>query len=206
METFSALLALCAGNLPVTGEFPAQRPVTRSFDVFFNLRLNKRLNKQSWGWWFETPSRSLWRYCNDDNLWCSPFSAMGVTGAVQNQFAGMEFWYEINTQFGSRKAFETGMCVTLEKCALHVRYVFIPSLFHSSIHSLIYPPPLSRSRCHTLSSLSCRSSLSLISLFSLSSLSSLSPFSLSLYIYICMYTRYMYNTSTLLHTCQQSKA
>ena len=33
-------------------EFPAQRPVTRSFDVFFDLRLNRRLNKQQWGWWF----------------------------------------------------------------------------------------------------------------------------------------------------------
>ena len=46
METFSALLAICAGNSPVPGEFPAQRPVTRSFDVFFDLRLNKRLSKQ----------------------------------------------------------------------------------------------------------------------------------------------------------------
>ena len=64
METFSALLALCAGNPPVTGEFPSQRPVTQSFDVFFDLRLNKRLSKQSWGWWFETPLRSLWRHCN----------------------------------------------------------------------------------------------------------------------------------------------
>ena len=45
METFSALPAICAGNSPVTGEFPAQRPVTRSFDVFFDLRLNKRLSK-----------------------------------------------------------------------------------------------------------------------------------------------------------------
>ena len=44
MEAFSALLALCAGNSPVTGEFPAQRPVTRSFDVFFDLWLNKRLS------------------------------------------------------------------------------------------------------------------------------------------------------------------
>ena len=41
METFSALLAICVGNLPVTGEFPAQGPVTRSFDVFFDLRLNE---------------------------------------------------------------------------------------------------------------------------------------------------------------------
>ena len=47
METFSALLAICARNSPVPGEFLAQRPVTRSFDVFFDLRLNKRLNKQS---------------------------------------------------------------------------------------------------------------------------------------------------------------
>ena len=45
---------------------PTQRPVTRCFDVFFDLRLNKRLSKQPWGWWFETPSWSLWRQCNDD--------------------------------------------------------------------------------------------------------------------------------------------
>ena len=55
METFSALLAICAGNSPVTGEFRAQRPVTQNFDVFFDLRLNIRLSKQWRGWWFETP-------------------------------------------------------------------------------------------------------------------------------------------------------
>ena len=70
METFSALLALCAGNSPDTGEFPAQRPVTRSFDVFFDLRLNKRSSKQSWGWWFETLSRPLWRHLNEMNRSC----------------------------------------------------------------------------------------------------------------------------------------
>ena len=64
METFSVLLAICAGNSPVPGEFCAQRPVTRSFDVFFDLRLNKRLSKQSWGCWFETLSYPLWRHCN----------------------------------------------------------------------------------------------------------------------------------------------
>ena len=62
METFPVLLALCAWNSTVTGEFPAQRPVARSFDVFFGLRLNKRLSKQWWGWWFETPSLSLWHH------------------------------------------------------------------------------------------------------------------------------------------------
>ena len=55
----------CAGNSPVPGEFPAQRPVTRSFDVFFDLRPNKRLSKKWWGWWFETSSCPLWRHSND---------------------------------------------------------------------------------------------------------------------------------------------
>ena len=64
METFSALLAICVGNSLVSGGFPTQRPVRRSFDVFFDLCLNKRLSNQSWGWWFETPSHPLWRHCN----------------------------------------------------------------------------------------------------------------------------------------------
>ena len=65
MEIFSALLALCAGNSPVAGEFPSKRPETRSFDAYFYLRLNKRLGKQSRRWWFKTPSRSLWRRCDE---------------------------------------------------------------------------------------------------------------------------------------------
>ena len=65
MEAFSASLALCVGNSPVTGEFSSQRPVTRNFDVSFDLCLNKRLSKQSRRRWFETSSRSLWRHCND---------------------------------------------------------------------------------------------------------------------------------------------
>ena len=50
MGTFSALLALCEGNPPVTGGFPSQRPVTRSFDVFFDLRwTNGRANNRDAG-------------------------------------------------------------------------------------------------------------------------------------------------------------
>ena len=64
MERFFASLALCVGNPPVTGEFPSQMPVTQSFDVFFDLHLNKRLSKQSRRRWFKTPLRSLWRHCN----------------------------------------------------------------------------------------------------------------------------------------------
>ena len=69
METFSVLLAICAWNSPVTGEFHTQRPGTQSFDVYFELRPNKRLSKQLWGWWFETPSHPLWRHRNDSELW-----------------------------------------------------------------------------------------------------------------------------------------
>ena len=63
METFSALLAICAGDSPVTGEFPEQRLVMRSFDVFFDL--NKRLSKQEWSRWIETPLPPLWRHCSE---------------------------------------------------------------------------------------------------------------------------------------------
>ena len=58
------LLALCARNSPVTGEFRTQRPVTRSLDVSFDLRLNKYLSKQWRRRWVQTSSRSLWRHCD----------------------------------------------------------------------------------------------------------------------------------------------
>ena len=62
METFSALLALCAGIHRSPVNSPPQRPVKQSFAVFFDLHLNKHLSKQSWGWRLATPSCSLWRY------------------------------------------------------------------------------------------------------------------------------------------------
>ena len=80
METFSALLSLCTGNSPVTGEFPIQRPVTRSFGVFFDMRLNKRLSKQSRRHCAHydvtamsnceaDPQKALQRMLNVDDLW-----------------------------------------------------------------------------------------------------------------------------------------
>ena len=86
METFSALLAFCNGNSPVPVEVPSQRPVTRSFDIFFDLCLNKRLSKQSRRWWFETPSRPLWHHCS---VFVSVFSRRdssitGSDGVTQN--------------------------------------------------------------------------------------------------------------------------
>ena len=98
----SALLALCAENSPVIGEFPSQRPVTQSFDVFFDLCLNKRLSKQSLGWWFEMPSRSLWRHCNDR----VNFNIQAETKYVglcrqhfQINFLVLNSWYQISVTY-----------------------------------------------------------------------------------------------------------
>ena len=119
-ETFSALLALCSGNSPVTVGFPAQRPVTRSFDVFFDLRLNKRLRKQWWGWRFETPSHPLWRHC----IICQC--------TVEYQWLANNFWFwlkiieallkiltEIDTgsenQFAESSEFSTNLQITLQQ-------------------------------------------------------------------------------------------
>ena len=95
-ETFPASLVICAGNSPVTGEFPAQRLVTRNFDVFFNLRLNKRLSKQWRGWWFETPSRSLLRHCNICMNW---FASVNYIFVMINRFMDIKWnaWWRIWT-------------------------------------------------------------------------------------------------------------
>ena len=86
-------------------EFPAQRPVTRGFDVFFDLRPDKRLSKQSWGWWFETPSHSLWRHCNASVLshwhcmwqaydWPIPVHYIDVImGAIASQITSLTIVY-----------------------------------------------------------------------------------------------------------------
>ena len=74
-------------------EFPTQRPVTRSFDVFFDLRLKKRLSKQPWGWWFEMRSWSLWRQCNgvqiSQSIWFNTpwgFCLEIITNSVSKQY------------------------------------------------------------------------------------------------------------------------
>ena len=95
METFSALLALCTGNSPVTGEFPAQRPVRQSIDIFFDLHLNKPLSKQWWGRWFETPSWSLWRHCDAPD-WCH---LLGDKDADHEVCLKLNFWCTLSFQW-----------------------------------------------------------------------------------------------------------
>ena len=91
--------SVATGNSPVTGEFPSHRPVTRSFHVFFDLRLNKRLSKQSRRWCFETPLHSLWRHCNvvpnsDPVIW----AAVGSFGVQRVTLA--QFWIGETGQIG----------------------------------------------------------------------------------------------------------
>ena len=95
METFSALLTFCVGNSLVPGEFPLQKPVMRSFDVFFDVRLNKWLRKQSWGWWFEMLSRPLWCHCNKK---APTWTKAGPSGSIWRchltsiQATGLDAW------------------------------------------------------------------------------------------------------------------
>ena len=103
METFSESLALCGGNSPVTGEFPTQRPVTQSFDVFYDLRLNKWLSKQWWGWWFVTPSYSvespsmvdpqwnIWYRGSKWNLHTVCWSAVGCEWGTTSVYFGITY-------------------------------------------------------------------------------------------------------------------
>ena len=86
MGTFSTILTLCEENLLVTGGFPSERPVTQSFDVFFDLRLNNRLSKQSGCQWFEMPSCSLWHHCDGD--WWIPFTQSPVDSPHKGQWCG----------------------------------------------------------------------------------------------------------------------
>ena len=101
METFSALLAICAGNSLVTGEFPAQRPVTQNFDVFFDLplnMLNKQLNKKHSRRW-------LWRHHNME-LW---------TGILPMQSNKRPIWQipECTCVISHNALFRTEVCTFL---------------------------------------------------------------------------------------------
>ena len=103
MEIFSVL--------PVPGEFPAQRPVTRNFDVFFDLRPSKRLSKQWRGWWFETQSRSLWRHRNANDYlgWIRAGNGIAHTHNRFPCWIMLQLWL---FSWGSVNAQRTGELVT----------------------------------------------------------------------------------------------
>ena len=102
MEIFSALIALGVGNSMVTGEFLAQRPMMRSFDVFFDLLLYTRLSKQSWDWWSDTPSCSLWRHCHYIDSACWRLGSINRThGNVIPHKSFFLYYYFVTSSRGS---------------------------------------------------------------------------------------------------------
>ena len=106
METLSALLALCAGNSLVPDKFPSQRPVTLSFDVFFDLCLNERLSKQLRHRWFGMSSRSLWLHSNaHKNLESHFWHFVSVPSGSRNcGFLVTWFCYQLIAKPGNKTA------------------------------------------------------------------------------------------------------
>ena len=76
--------------------------MTRSFEVFFDLRPNKRLSKQSWGWWSETPSSSLWRHRNDP--WLVLGQPCDCPIDLSHKFHAVQEYISHNAPFCNRNA------------------------------------------------------------------------------------------------------
>ena len=108
------------GNTPweptATGGFPSQTPVTRSFDVFFYLRMNKRLGKQRRRRWFVTPSRLLWRHCYVTNIYDN--TSLMINFAVQKQ-------HETINQY---------LIITMHSVGMELP-TKLPLLSHTSLHA-----------------------------------------------------------------------
>ena len=80
---------LC-GEFTGPGDFAHKGQRRGAFDVLFDLRLNKRLSKQSWGWWFETQSRPLWRHCNSNHFFFQ-LTTFPANNGAQNTLCGISF-------------------------------------------------------------------------------------------------------------------
>ena len=145
MGTFSALLALCEGNPPVTGGFPSHHKGQGRGALMFSLicALNKLLSKHSWGWWFETPSRSLWRHCNGQPVAhrpvnCDPLHAKKYVIPVYFSVT-KHYWLPYLTHFGNRK---------WNACEANISRGYFSGTWHKSLPKLIMAyltdAPLSR--------------------------------------------------------------
>ena len=120
---------LC-GEFTGPGEFPTQRPVTRSLGVFFDLHLNKRLSKQPRGWWFETPSWSLWRQCNVSNYYADSWVNCHMNYIMSqlcslNKFRSGEnnLWYPSTSSYQGVSAIVRLFCITRNAARFHYKTV-----------------------------------------------------------------------------------
>ena len=114
---------LC-GEFTGPGEFPTERPVTRSFDVFFDLRLNKRLSKQPWDWWFETPSLSFWRQCNG-KVMSNALDIDFIHGNIDSQSCKkISYYNHNNTKHNTTVCIFYGIYTLLSSLCTHVHDIF----------------------------------------------------------------------------------
>ena len=130
METCSALLALRAGNSPVTGEFPSQRPVTQSFDVLFHLCPNIWLSKQSRRRWLETPSCSLWRHCN---------GSLSVYRWFRITFVGQTILFKMADEILRNLTAYLKLTIVLQRLSTFKSFVptYIRYLQYSELHKIV---------------------------------------------------------------------
>ena len=133
---FRVTAPLC-GEFPVTGEFPSQRPVTRSFGVFYDLRLNIRLSKQSWGWWFETPSRPLWRHSNENRMFSSREPMSGVYVDVDG-YVNWERRYNITLILSARKITKSSSTFSAIKTLIAIEYNYFNSMIQSKWNQITH--------------------------------------------------------------------
>ena len=131
METVSALLAICAGNSPITGEFPTQRPLTRRFNVFFDLRLNIWLSKQSRRGWFETPSFSLWRHCNEWLDWIANYQCYNHSNG-QRATRLIYYWFNSLSKPPTKNQYKFFVI----KCLMKVYLNGWTGIYHSEFRGL----------------------------------------------------------------------
>ena len=123
METFFTLLTLCEGNPPITGGFPLQTPATQSFNIFFDMRLNKRFSKQSKRRRFETQLSILWRHCTLVAI--SSQKRMQLTNWNADQTSSTKMVEKISRDFA-----------TLTK--LSITNFFMTCLLSRSYHILVF--------------------------------------------------------------------
>ena len=108
-----------------------QRPVTRSFDGFFDLPLNKGLCKQWRRWWFETPSRPLWRHCNENKLAlgiaCTVitlfvFSQHALKIVKAEQVSIIQFWLQVTINLASGQNHGADISITCCLCTFKIKW------------------------------------------------------------------------------------
>ena len=150
MKTFS--WHFVRGNPPITGGFPSPRPVTRSFDVFVDLRLNKRLSKQPRRRRFETPPRSSRCHCNANELrwlaWMSGYYLISSRNDHQGDmpyliFLALTHWSQdkmgaiyqstLSNAFSSMKMFELWI-----KCQRNM-FLRVQLAIRQRVSDVIYP-------------------------------------------------------------------